>query len=273
MARRTSPCPRRPSIDLTFDQIFELLERPAREASGLFWAEGCRPFLSALEHGWSVRAVVYCPKLLRSRYAWEALRLLSYAPLRVSPEQFKLLSRRLEPDGIGVVCDQRWSRLIEQHPRPGDVWIGLDTVRTPGNLGAILRTCAAAGARGALLIGGEIDPYDPAAIRSSMGAIFGTKLVRTSARALDAWKSHRTAEGLHQVRFVGTSPGATLDYRQAQYQTPLVLLMGGERQGLRERQVALCDQVVRLPMTDQVDSLNVAVATSLVLYEAIRDAG
>jgi TrmH family RNA methyltransferase len=93
-----------------------------------------------------------------------------------------------------------------------------------------------------------------------MGAIFATKLIRTSARALDGWKQRR------KVTFVGASPHANDDYRQTPLETPLVLMMGSERSGLRQRQTDLCDKLVRLPMTDRVDSLNLATATSVLLY-------
>lgn len=256
--------PYRQPFEPTLDSILPLLDRAERQRSGLFWAEGCRSFFSALQYGWTVRAVVVCPRLLRSREAWCRLRSLRVPILRVTVEQFALLTKRHEPDGIGVVCDQRWSRLIDQEPSPGDVWIALDSIRTPGNVGTIFRTGAAVGVAGVMLIGGEIDPFDPAAIRASMGALFSTRLILTSAKALAGWKSRR------DVLFVGTSPVARLDYRVAQYRTPLVLMMGSERTGMRERQIALCDQMVRLPMSSKVDSLNLAVATSVMLY-AVAD--
>ncbi len=249
----------------TAQAIGELLDRQSRERIGLFWAEGCRSFFSALESGWTVHSVVFCPKLLRSATAWHVLARIRPRTqvLRLAPDEFRTLSRRVEPDGIGILCEQRWSPLIQERAGSGDVWVALDGVRTPGNLGTILRTCAAAGARGVMLIGGDADPYDPAAIRASMGAVFKVPLIRTSAKALAGWKSRRA------VTFIGTSPAASRDYRQPTYRTPLVLMMGGERSGLRERQLALCDEIVSLPMTRQVDSLNLAVATSVMLYEVL----
>lgn len=265
MARHASPCPASRPSSLTFEQIASLLDRHDRDRTRLFWAEGCRSFFSALENGWDIRSIIYCPRLLSSRPAWERLRRLGTPSLELSSEEFGHLTRRAEPDGVGVVCAQHWERLIEQPARRGDVWVALDSIRTPGNLGTIFRTCAAVGARGVMVIGGEIDAFDPAVIRSSMGAIFSVDLIRTSARALAGWKSRR------QVLFVGASPAGSLDYRQACYRSPLVLMMGSERSGLRERQIALCDQIVSLPMTPRVDSLNLAVAAGLMLYEAIRD--
>ncbi|HTQ09775.1 MAG TPA: RNA methyltransferase [Fimbriimonadaceae bacterium] len=262
-----APDPRHSSA-LTLESLRLLLDRPERNRRGLFWAEGCRSFFSALENGWPIRTVVYCPKLLHSRQTWRALETSAAdAFLKVSPEEFHLLTRRSEPDGIGVVCEQRWLPLIEQTPDHGDLWVALDSARTPGNLGTILRTCAATGVRGVMLIGGEADPYDASAIRSSMGAIFSVPLIRTSARSLAGWKVRR------DVLFVGATPNTPLDYRRGRYRTPLVLMMGSERSGLRDRQIALCDRLVRLPMTAKVDSLNLAVATSLMLYEVRRAEG
>jgi TrmH family RNA methyltransferase len=97
-----------------------------------------------------------------------------------------------------------------------------------------------------------------------MGSLFAVDLVRTSSRALAGWKSRR------DVRIVGASSHARVDYKEADYSKPLVLMMGSERTGLRDRQTALCDQLVRLPMTGKVDSLNLATATSVLLYEALR---
>lgn len=259
MARSASRCPNR-HLCSTSEQIAALFDRQERNRTGLFWAEGCRSFFSAIDNGWPIQCVAYCPQLLRSRTTYERLTASTIPRLRLSPVQFATLSRRSEPDGIGIVCPQRWEPLIDQHPKPGDVWVALDSVRTPGNLGTILRTVAAVGARGVMLIGGETDPYESAAIRASMGALFATKLIRTSARALEGWKVRR------HVTFVGASPNAPDDYRDSRLKTPLVLMMGSERSGLRERQTALCDHLVRLPMTDRVDSLNLATATSVLLY-------
>lgn len=264
MARDSKPCQLRQPCS-TFEQILPLLNRKDREQTGLFWAEGCRSLFAAREQGWRIRAIVVCSRLLRSRHAWAELQRCDFPVIRTSRDEFALLSRRVEPDGIGVVCEQRWSRLIEQRPKGNDLWVCLDAIRTPGNLGTILRTCAAVGAQGVMLVGGEVDPYEPAVVRASMGALFKTQLIRTSGKALAAWKGHC---GLPPVRFIGTSPSAPIDYLSVNYRGPLVLTMGSERSGLRERQIALCDELVRLPMTGIVDSLNLAVATSIVLYQA-----
>jgi TrmH family RNA methyltransferase len=133
----------------------------------------------------------------------------------------------------------------------------------PGNLGTILRTADAVGATGVILLGDATDPYDPAALRASMGAIFAVQLAHASFDEFAAWKR---ASGAF---LVGASDKATADYQDVAYPQPLVLLMGSERQGLSPTQQALCDLMVRLPMCGRSDSLNLAVATGVLLYELL----
>lgn len=257
----------RPPHGQTFDLTFirSLFDRKHREQTGFFWAEGLRNFHTALRSGREVCCVVRSRQLLRSSQAEIAVRRLQKqgaVVIDVDGDQFASISRQEEPQGIGIVAPQSWQRLIDTHPREEDLWVVLDNVRTAGNLGTILRTTAAVGANGVMLIGGETDPHDSNSIRGSMGAIFTQQLIRTSARALEGWRKR------HHCRVIGTSPTARTHYKATSYHGPLLLMMGNERSGLRERQTSLCDVVVRLPMTGAMDSLNIAVATGVLLYEA-----
>jgi TrmH family RNA methyltransferase len=94
-----------------------------------------------------------------------------------------------------------------------------------------------------------------------MGALFSQRLVKASFAEFAQWKRE------HGYTVVGTSGAAKTDYRQASYVSPLILLMGSERQGLSYEQQAICDLTVRIPMVGRSDSLNLAVATGIVLYE------
>lgn len=172
---------------------------------------------------------------------------------------FRALARVHEPRGIGAVVRQRWTPLADA--RPAGCWVALETVQSPGNLGAIIRTGEAVGAAGLILIGDAVDPYDPACVRATMGSLFAQRLVRTSAEKLRAWA------GQHGVLMAGTSPDAAVDYRAVAYRPPVVLLMGWERRGLSAEGQSLCDVMVRIPMAGRTDSLNLAVATGVMLYE------
>jgi TrmH family RNA methyltransferase len=181
--------------------------------------------------------------------------------VEVTADVFHTLAAKEHAQGIGVVARQRWHDLERARPEAGQCWVALDTVHYPGNLGTILRTCDAVACAGVILLGTTTDPYDPAAVRASMGAIFSQRLARASFAEFATWRDR------HGLAVVGTSPAAPLDYQAIAYQPPLVLLMGSEPRGLSREQQALCDTMVNIPMVGRSDSLNLAVATGIVLYE------
>jgi TrmH family RNA methyltransferase len=143
-------------------------------------------------------------------------------------------------------------------------WVVLDGPQDPGNLGTIARTSDAVGAPGLILLGESADPYDPTALRASMGTMFSQHLVRASRPDFASWKRRQA------LTVVGTSGTAPTEYRSVEYRPPLLLLMGSERLGLSAEQQALCDLMVRIPMVGRSDSLNLAVATGLLLYEVFH---
>ena len=181
---------------------------------------------------------------------------------------FLRLSRAEEPQWIGAVVRQRWDTLPVAPSSPaatgGLCWVALDQVHSPGNLGTILRTGDAVGASGLILIGDSVDPYDPACVRATMGAIFAQRLVRATPQEFASWKQG------NDFRLVGTSPHAAHDYRAVSYPAQTVLFMGGEKKGLSDEQQRLCDDLVRIPMVGRSDSLNLAVATGVLLYEVFN---
>jgi TrmH family RNA methyltransferase len=138
-------------------------------------------------------------------------------------------------------------------------------VRDPGNLGTIVRTADAAGMRGVALVGAHCDPFGLESVRATMGSIFHVPLARIGEDALVAQAKRLRA------RLIGTHlTAAAIDYRKADYRPPLILLMGNEQRGLTDKLAAACDAVVRIPMRGKADSLNLAVSTGLMIYEAVR---
>ena len=129
-----------------------------------------------------------------------------------------------------------------------------------------MRTVDAAGIKGVALVGASCDPFGLEAVRATMGSIFHVPLARTGEDGLLA------AAKRHRARLVGTHLSGALDYREANYRPPLILLMGNEQQGLTDKLAAACDQLVRIPMRGKADSLNLAVSTGLMVYEALRQA-
>lgn len=252
----------------TVRQIRALRQRKEREATGLCFVEGIRQVAEALESG-AVERLVVAPELLSSPFARELVGARAAAGLPVlelAPSVFEGLSQKDGPQGLAAVVRQRWVGLGEVRLAAAPGWVALVEPADPGNLGTIVRTADAVGASGVILIGPGADPYDPAALRASMGAAFAVPLARCSWEEFVAW---RAASG---ARVVGTSDRAPAHFQQVAYPQPLVLLMGSEREGLSAERQALCDHVVALPMRGRADSLNLAVATGVMLYELLRQA-
>lgn len=247
--------------------IRKLRERKERQAVGSFYVEGLRIVAEAVQQGADLELLVVAPQLLTSDFAREIVEAAENrgAPvLRVSPEVFAGISLKEGPAGLAAVVRQRWTALQDARPEAGRTWIALDAVADPGNLGTILRTHDAVDGVGVILLDNSTDPYDPTAIRASMGAVFTQRLVKTGVAEFADWKRATGAS------VIGTSDKASADYHAFRYPEAPVILMGSERQGLHEAALHLCDTVVSIPMLGSSDSLNLAVATGVVLYEVLN---
>ncbi len=181
--------------------------------------------------------------------------------LEVSAEVFLSFALKDGPQGIAGVVKQKWAKLDEIILSKGDLWIALDSIQDPGNVGTIMRTMDAAGGKGLIFLDHSTDPYDPTAMRASMGTLFTQKLVRTSFNDFANWIFK------NQYAVIGTSDAASQDYHDTNYPNPVILLMGSEQKGLQEHHLKLCREVVSIPMQGIADSLNVSIAAAVVLFE------
>jgi TrmH family RNA methyltransferase len=242
-------------------------DRRYRDSSKLFFVEGVRNFVEAVDNSFSLDTLLYSEKLLINPLARKLVRRLKRAGVpfaRASPEQFRQVSRTERASGVAAILRQRVQNLEHISPGKHQCWTALNHIRSPGNLGSLLRTSAATGAAGFILVGDSIDPFDPAAVRATMGALFKQTLVRASAEQLRRWVK------LHNLQVIGASPDGPEDYDRVRYTRPALLILGTERSGLTGEQRLLCQHIVRIPMVDGMDSLNVAVAGSLLMYQVFR---
>lgn len=252
--------------------IRALSQRKKRQETGLFFAEGIRLVGEAVQTGADIETLVVAPERLRSEFGWDTVRRAEQAGidvLNVSASVFQTLSMKDGPQGIAAVVRQRWNALdevgaVDSTPDKTLGWVVLEDVGNPGNLGSILRTCEAVGATGVILLGDTADPYDPASVRGSMGSIFTQQVIRTSLESLIHWQNKT------DIPMIGTSDTATVDFRDASYAPPILLCLGSEQHGLSEAHLAACDQVVRIPMVGRADSLNLAVAAGVLLYDVFN---
>jgi len=273
--------------------IRALSRRKRRQETGLFFAEGIRLVGEAVQTGADVETLVVATELLRSDFGRDTVRRAreeGVEILEVGAEVFRSLSGKDGPSGIGVVARQRWTALdgagvwlgggdaIADYASVNDAspndaaaaatlgWVVLEDVGSPGNLGSILRTSDAVDGAGVILLGDTVDPFDPASVRGSMGAVFSQQIIRSSLEALIQWKRETG------IPMIGTSDAAPADFRSATYAPPLLLCLGGEQHGLSKEAIEACDTVVSIPMAGRADSLNLAVAAGVMLYEVLHQA-
>ncbi len=238
-----------------------------RRESGLFVAEGLKLVADALDGGWSPDAVVHATDVADHPMV-QAVSAKARARgadiLGVSEAVLARLSRRDNPQTVLGVFHQRLTHRAEILPEAARPWVALEAVRDPGNLGTILRTVDAAGGAGVILVGDTVDPFGVEAVRATMGSIFHVGLVRMTADEFLAWR--RTWPGL----VVGTHLDGAADYREVAYDGAVLLVMGNEQAGLSAPLAAACDALVRIPQAGRADSLNLAVATAVMLFEIQR---
>ena len=144
------------------------------------------------------------------------------------------------------------------------IYLAVESIDSPGNLGTIIRTAEAAGVNAIFLLGSDDDPWNPAAVRASMGSLFSQTLVKCTPQEFTAWAR---AQG---VATVASSPNGLLDYKALRLRGPVALLIGSEKRGLSPHLLEASDFAVRIPMRGRCDSVNVAVATGVLLFEMAR---
>ncbi len=248
--------------------IKALSDKKTREQSGTFMAEGLKLVIDAIELGWTIRTLVYA-KAAKGKPLVEQMAAKTIASgglvLEVSEKVLSSVTRRDNPQMVVGIFETRWKPLREIHPREGETWIALDRVRDPGNLGTIIRTADAAGASGVILVGEATDPFSLETVRATMGSVFAVPVARATPDEFIAWKKQAG------VSVVATHLAGSVDYRTIDYKKkPVVILMGNEQSGLPEHLASQADALARIPQQGRADSLNLAVASAVMLFEARR---
>ena len=243
-----------------------LHERKYRKKSGWFLAEGARICQEAVALGWNMHRLAFLAGRETDSVMSQLLDGLAASGGRALPMTESLLQRISQKDNPQVLIGafgQRWHVLQEVSKTSDSIWVALDRVRDPGNLGTVMRTADAVGAAGIILVGACTDPYSVEAVRASMGAVFNVKIIICSEAEFITFGANWSG------RVIGAAPSAAVDYRQADYNGSLIMLMGNEQAGLTSPLMDMCEQLIEIPMRGRSDSLNLAVATGVALYTAL----
>ncbi|HEY8571276.1 RNA methyltransferase [Phenylobacterium sp.] len=239
--------------------------RKERDETGLFVAEGLKNVTEGVETGHAPKILMYGREaadhpLLKA--AVQATLAVRGEVIEVTPDILAKVSRRDNPQAVVGVFAQRFVDLDSLDPGRAECWVALHRVRDPGNLGTIVRTADAASCGAVILVGECCDPYSVEAVRATMGSIFAVPLAKASETEFAAWRASWPGS------VVGTLLTADVDHRRAEYRKPALILMGNEQQGLPPDMAALPDVNVKIPMRGRADSLNLSVATGIMIYAA-----
>lgn len=248
--------------------IKALSQKKSRDESRTFLAEGLKLVIDALDRGWTIRTLVYA-KAGKGKPLVEKVAARTVAAgglvLEVSEKVMSSITRRDNPQMVAAVFEQRWTPLKDIQPKGSETWIALDRVRDPGNLGTIIRTADAVGASGVILVGDCTDPFSMETVRATMGSMFALPLIKATPADFLKWKKSVDA------RLVATHLAGAVDYRTIDYRSkPVILMMGNEQSGLPDELAQAADKLARIPQVGMADSLNLAVATGVMLFEVRR---
>jgi len=254
------PLPITSAANPRIKSIAALALKKHRAESKLFSVEGQQLVGFGVEAGWPLHTLVLADNTKATAHI-NTLQAAAHSTLVVPQHVMEKLTTKGNPQGVLGVFQQQPQQLPA---KPQGVWVVLESVRDPGNLGTIIRTADAAGASGVILAGTCTDVWAPEAVRATMGSIFHLPVVPTSVEALLGWKKQTG------ITLVGTHLKATQNFRQPLTQRPLALCMGTEQSGLSEALTAACDATVKIPMAGKAESLNLAIATGVMLYRLLH---
>ena len=252
-------------------QILQALKhnRAKRNELREVFVEGIAPIKSACAAGRVVKRLIYQSDMPLSGWARALLASSTEAQvIALDGELFRELTDKAEPCELFATFERENLHLDQCEVRDGSLHVVVDRPSNHGNLGSIIRTADAFGVHLVVTLGHGVDVYDPAVIRASMGAIFHTPVCHEeSTRALAAWIAREKSRHPH-VSVIGTDSAAA-DVLSAA--TPprgaVIVMIGNEAKGLSVQLTAMADRLVKIPMQGSVDSLNVACAASIVMYE------
>jgi TrmH family RNA methyltransferase len=249
-------------------QIVKWRDRSDRDRDQVVLIEGYRALLRALSGGYPVHEVYICPGLFQGENEGALLTRLQQQGAKVfqtSEAVFRKMAYRDRPEGLLGIGPQRHRSLSElKMPEKAGFFLVAEQTEKPGNLGTIMRTADAVQVDGLILCDSRTDLYNPNVVRASTGNLFTLPIAEADSRQGITWLKE------NGLRIYATSPHAGELFTEVDMTAPLAIVVGAEQFGLSETWLEAADQKLRLPMLGQADSLNVATATALLLYECLR---
>lgn len=248
-------------------QLVKLRDRRPRDEAGIFLVEGFRQIRRALEKGVTLTELYYAPDWFLGENERGLIAQAEAAGAKLfelSKDAFAKVAYRERPDGLLAVAPQWKKALADLVLSPVPFLLVVEAIEKPGNLGTILRSADAAGVDALIVCDPVTDLFNPNVVRASTGVLFSVPVAIAPGAEVRRWLRERG------IRAVATTPAAPASYTETDLRGPLAIVMGSEQYGLSEFWLKESDAQVRIPMAGQADSLNVAMATIITLFEAVR---
>lgn len=245
----------------------KLQQRKERDRQQLMIVEGYRAILCALQNHHPITTLYYSPELF---YGEQEAALLHMAEAQgaalydVSEAAFQKMATATRPDGLLAIAPQQRRNLQEHRPRPNALYLIAEGVEKPSNLGAIIRSADGAGAEALIVCDPQVDLFNPEVLRASVGTFFTLPtLIATTAETIKWCRRHN-------ILTLAATPQADSFYTEVEMRGATAIAVGNEQHGLSNVWLEGADMGIKLPMHGQINSLNVAVAAAILLYEAVR---
>ena len=253
-------------------QLVKLRDRRPRDEAGVFLVEGYRQIIRALDKNIPLTELYICPDWYLGENEAALIARAQAAgtqTFQLTKDAFAKVAYRERPDGLLAVAPQ-WHRTLADLDallKPEPFLLVVEAIEKPGNLGTILRSADAAGVDALIICDPVTDLFNPNVVRASTGVLFSVPVIIAASEELRPWLAAR------RIRAVATTPSATDFYTNTDLRGPLAIVMGSEQYGLSDYWLREADARVLIPMAGQADSLNVAMATIITLFEAVRQRG
>jgi len=250
--------------------LVRLRDRTHRDRAGLLLIEGYRELLRAVDAHIKIKEVYFCEQLFLKGNEYDLIKRAGERGATVfslSKKSFQRISYRDRPDGLIATAPQVRMGLSSLRISANPLLVITESIEKPGNLGSILRSSDAAGADGVIVCDPVTDINNPNVVRASTGTLFTLQVVEAESAEVVGWLR---SQG---IRILAATPGAKMIYTEVDFTKPVAIAVGAEQYGLTPGFLDNADINVSIPMAGAADSLNVAIAATVLLFEAARQRG
>lgn len=245
----------------TLKYMHSLKKKKVRQEKGEYLTEGLRAVTDMMKEGYVRYAAIKVSKYVEYHDFLDLAKYLDTPVYVLDDELFANLEDTVNGQGLVAVVSKKVVQLRDFKAAP-DIYLLLDSIQDPGNMGAIIRTAVGAGVKGIFLMKGCVDVYNDKTVRSTMSAI--TKVPLYENVTLEDIMDLKNTHNLH---FYGTALEEAKPYTDVSYAKPTVLVVGNEANGISKEVLNLCDERIKIPLYGDIESLNVSIATALCLYK------